>query len=477
VSLPSPSTLRFGAVSSLPATGLATAGVAGAALVTGIAFGAALPLEPVAASALLFAVPLAFGAPVAALALLLLLTVVVPFDAQNRMAFVGGEGVPGLLVVDLLLLLGLLRVAVLVATGRLRAGPPLMLAAALGLVVAALLLEGLAGGADLSDAGHEARRLGMGVGAFIIAWPLLEDNGSRRRLWGLLLALGSALGAWGLAQWLLAVDFTAGADVGVRPGVDETSAGRGQLQGGLYAFPVAVTLSFAALVSGRIRSPAARWLVVAVLLANGVCLVLTYERTFWAAAAIACLVVALRSGPRARRAALGWVAIGAATLLAALMVLGESRTATERLLSVAAYSADESLDYRKTESRSVAHAIAARPLTGWGLGASITWGEDGVFATQTTPFSHNGYLWLAWKMGVPAALALIAVIVIAVFRAGLPSDDGWLRTLRMGSQAALLALLLVGLTFPPFNAFGITAAMGVMVALCLVRPPAKASPP
>ena len=286
------------------------------------------------------------------------------------------------------------------------------------------------------------------------------------------MVLGLCLGAWGLAQWLFAIDFTAGADVGIRPGVEETSGGRGSLQGGLYGYPVAVTFAFAALVSGWMRSLEARCLVALVLLLNAVCLLLTYERTFWAAAVVGCLVVALRSGPAARRAAPAWMAAGAVVVLTALMLLGETRTATERLFSVTEYSSHDSFESRQVESRAVSAAISERPLTGSGLGATITWGKEGVFRTETTPFSHNGYLWLAWKVGLPLAALLVGVLLMAALRPAPRGDDGWLRTLRVSSQASLLALLVIGLTFPPFNAFGITAAMGVMVAACLVRPKA-----
>lgn len=455
-----------GAVTPDPRTRLPAAALVGLVVLTAVAFGAALPEQPLAALALVALVPLAFGAPVASLGLLLLTTAVIPFDVQNRLAFVGGEDVPGLLLVDLLVLVGLCRVALLLWTGKLRVETPLLVAGALALVLAGLLVEGVIGGADLSEAGHEARRLGMGVAGFILAWPILGRQSLRRPLYGLLLALGVVLGVWGLAQWFFSVDFTAGADVGVRPGVDLTSGGRGQLQGGLYAFPVAVTLAFTALVSGRIRSVGLRFLLAAILLLNGLCLLLTYERTFWVATTVACLLAALRSGPEARRAALGWAAVGAVTLLVTLGALGELRTAAERLTSVTEYGTDQSLEYREVETRNVARAIADRPLTGSGLGATITWGKEGVFGEQTTPFSHNGYLWLAWKMGLPAAILLVLLIGSAVVRSG-PVDDEWLRMLRIGSQASLLALLLIGVTFPPFNAFGITAVMGVLAAACL----------
>jgi hypothetical protein len=432
-----------------------------------VGFGVLLPRWPLQAVALVVLLPLAFAAPVASLGLLLSLTLIVPFDLQNEHAFIGGEGVPGLLIVDLLLLLGLIRVGALLARGKLRAETPLLVALALGAVLALLLAEGIARGADVSDAGHEARRLALGVGTFVLAWPILLDQGARRRLYGVLMTLGLALGLWGLAQWLLGVEFTAGADVGIRPGVEGTVSARGSLQGGLYAFPVAVTLAFAAVVSGRIRSPDIRWLVIGVLLLNGLCLLLTYERTFWAATVVACAVVALRSGPAARRAALRWGAVGAVVLVALLTVLGETQTAVQRLVTVVDYGTDQSLEYRKVETRNVLDAIAARPVTGSGLGATITWGKQGVFGTQTTPFSHNGYAWLAWKLGLPVAILLLVLIGWIALRRAPPLREKELLALRAGSQAALLALLLIGATFPPFNAFGITAAMGLLAAVAL----------
>jgi O-antigen ligase len=445
---------------------VALVGVAGLAA---IAFGTVLAENPFAAIVLLVLVPLAFGAPVASLGVLLFVTLLVPFDIQNKLSVLGRLDSPGLLVIDVLLLLGLCRVGMLLVTRRLRMPPPLLLAGALGLILAVALIEGIAIGYDLREAGHEARRVVLGVGAFILAWPILGDEAARQRLYWVLLLLGLAVGLSGLAQWLVDFDLVAAGDAGVRPGVDLTSAGRGQLQGGLYAFPAAATLSFAALVSQRIRSAEARWLLGAILVLNLVCLVLTYERTFWAATAVGCLVVAVKSGREARRTAVRWGAIGTVALLVALAALGQVRTAAERLVSVTQYRTDESFTHRTLETETVIEAISERPLTGSGFGDTITWGKEGVFSTLTTPYAHNGYLWLAWKLGIPAACLVVLAVGAAVLRRGPAPKDEWLATLRTGSQAALLGLLLVNVTFPAFNTLSITAAMGLLVAIC-VRP-------
>jgi hypothetical protein len=282
-----------------------------------------------------------------------------------------------------------------------------------------------------------------------------------------LAALGLALGAWGLAQWLFDLHYATGGDVGVRPGVDQTSGGIGQLQGGLYGYPVAVIFAFAALVSRQVRSQKARWLLGTILVLNAVSLLLTYERTLWAASLAGCMVALLKSGAPARRVVARWAPAGVVVLLACLIALGEARTAAERLVSVTRYRSDQAVEYRAVETKNVIREIKERPLTGSGLGTTITWGDDRVFATQTTPFAHNGYLWLAWKTGIPAAVLFAVAILLVAMSRGPPHDDRRLTTLRTGGQAALFALLIINVTFPAFNALGITAVIGVLAAVCL----------
>ncbi|MFD7319692.1 O-antigen ligase family protein [Streptomyces sp. NPDC059875] len=443
-------------------------GTACVAVLTALVFGALLPSAPLAAVAAIVVIPLALWAPVAALSTLLALTVLVPFSVQDQFSVIGGSGRPGLLLADVLLVLGLCRVGWLILSRRLRIDAPLLAAAAVALVLTGALAWGIANGAAVSEAGHEARRVMLGVGAFVLAWPVVRDEAARRRLEKALIGLGLALGAWGLLQWGFSISYTSAADIGVRHGVDLTSSGRGSLQGGLYAYPVAVALAWAALVSGRVRSSPVRWLLAAIVCLNALCAWLTYERTFWVAAAVACAVVLMMSGAHARRIAARWVPIGAVSLLVGLFVLapGEVRTAVERLLSVTRLEVDKSYEYRVIESQIVGEEIRSRPLTGSGFGATITWGKDDTFNTLTTPFVHNGYLWLAWKIGIPAAAFLVLVIAAAVARRGPPGEEWRWHTLRIGSRAALLALLLVSVTFPAFDALGVTAVMGLLVAVC-----------
>jgi hypothetical protein len=441
-------------------------GIIAAACALALAFGALVAVAPRTAVLTLVVVPLAFLAPFASLSVLIAVTVLVPFEIQDSFSVIGGREQPGLLVVDAVMIVSLIRLAWLVVRRKLTIDGALLAGLAMAAVCAAALALGIALGADVSEAGHEARRGVLGVATFLIAWPQLQNRRNRRRLGGLFLAVGIALGLWGLYQWIFSVGFT-WSDVGVRPGVDQTSTGRGQLKGGMAAYPVAVILAWSTLVSGHVRRGVVKWLLVLVILLNGVCLVLGYERTMWATTAGACLLLVLAAGPAARRMALrsALVALSVAVVLAAAAP-SEARAAIERLMSVARYSTDDSYIYRVVESHNVIGLIAQRPITGSGFGATFTWGVEDEFGTVTTPYVHNGYLWLAWKIGIPATVFLVVLLCGALFRRSPAGENNYWRAMRRGSRAALLALLLISAMFSAFNILGVTALTGLLVAIC-----------
>jgi O-antigen/teichoic acid export membrane protein len=414
-------------------------------------------------------IALAFALPVTHLVLLLVITAIVPFDVQNAGAFGAGPGSPGLFVSDVLLAGGLVRALLVLLDERLERRSRWLLALALAALGAAILqaLHGVRGGAAAGTAGTELRVL-LGFGAAVIALPLLRDPASRGRLFTGLAWVGLAVGVWGMVQWLVDLPFTAAQDAGVRAGVRFTTEGRGQIQGGLFAFPVAVVMGAAALLSHELRSRRARALLVAVVALNAAGLLLTYERTFWVATLLGLAFVALRATPAQRRRVL---VVGPPVLAAGLAALAfgaprEWTAAKQRALSLGQYGSDLSVRFRLTETRNVMGAIEAHPLAGSGLGATILWGRpyEGVRPAEES-FAHDGYLWLAWKLGLPAAVLLLLLVGAAVLSRGPPATTT-AGAVRLGAQAGLLLLLVASVTFPAFATLGITAVMGVMVALC-----------
>jgi O-antigen ligase len=413
---------------------------------------------------------IAFRAPVANLILLLLLTGLVPYDVQNRFGVGGGVNSPGLLLSDLFLLAGLAW-ALPVLSGKTldrRSYVYSVLVAIFLAVVALQFLHGLHAGLNRSRVGEEARVL-LGFGAFLIAVPLLTDPRARRRLLVALGFLAFALGAWGMIQWFGHLSY--GVGVGVRAGVSLTTTGTGQLQGGEYAFPAVVVICCAVLIVGGVRSARVRAALVATTLLNAAACLVTFERTFWLDALVGVFLVILRANSVQRFKALlitPLVAIAAVGVLA-VVAPRDLTTAQQRLLSLGQYSNDKSVHYRVVESSFVLQQIRAHPFAGSGLAATIFWGQPwNQVPPRSSPFAHDGYLWLAWKLGIPGAALLLLLLGAAMFLRGPPGESDLDRAVRIGAQGALAGLLLATITFPSVSNLSITPAMGVLLALAVV---------
>jgi O-antigen ligase len=448
---------------------IATGACAGLAAV-----GIALAAEPKLTLGLIVAGGLALlvaRAPLASLLLLLFLTCVVPYGIQNRLGVGGGVRAPGLLLSDLLLIAGMARAVFTLALHPVerRIGTVAVSVVLFVGVVALQFVHGVASGHDVSRAGQECRVL-LGFGTFLITASLVGDAAARRTLLKGLVASGILLGLWGMLQWFGHLSFGAAGDVGVRTGVRLTSGGSGQLQGGEYGFPVVVVACTAVLLNGGARTALARaalWLAIAL---NALSCLVTFERTFWLSTILGLVYVILRApAPRRLKAILaGPFAVVLAIVLLGAVAPATLTTARERVLSLGQYSTDDSVRYRVVESELVLAQVRAHPLAGSGLAAEIFWGQPWAqVPAKSYAFTHNGYLWLAWKLGIPAAVLLVLVIGCAVLLRAPPGDDVLSTGVRRGAQAGLLGLLLATITFPSFNILSITPAMGVLIALAI----------
>jgi hypothetical protein len=430
------------------------------------------PGMAVGLTALLLVTLLAFRAPVAHLVILLALTAIVPYSIQNRYS-PGGAGSVGLLPSDVFLLTGFLRVALVLPQMRLDRRRLTVVGLVLLFVAFTFfqVFQGTRAGESLSNIGVDFRALAGGFASALIAMTVLAEPGAPRRLMKGLLVLGILLGIWGVAQWVLQVPFSAAEDFGVRKGVSLTSSGRGQIQGGLFSFPVAVILASAALASGRVRRGLDRNLVLLALGLNAVSLLLTFERTFWVVTAVGVLLVALRSGRAHRARALMWIAVTTSSGLLTLSAVspGTLQTAGQRLFSIGSYHTDNSVRYRTVESGFVIDKIRERPWLGSGLGDTIYWGQPW---TQTRPaaqsYTHVGYLWLAWREGILGAAVLLTLLALAALWPGRAAGGGLVAALRVGCQSSLIALLIANLTFPAFQGTQITYVMGFLIAYAAI---------
>lgn len=455
-----------------PRTWLVAMLAPGAATLVGV-LAAVHPSYAVGVAAVAIVMLLAFATPVAHLTILVVLTTIVPTTVENLYHLGGaGAGNGGLQASDVFLLTGLLRVAMLLP--QLRLTRRQIVVVSLVVVWCACTVfaawQGLRAGAGLPEVGAEFRALFGGLAFALIVMCVLEDRGSHRRMMSALVCLGLALGLWGIAQWTLGLGFSS--SFGVRAGVSLTSDGIGQLQGGLFAFPIAVTLAAGALASGLLRGWRERGAVIAVLVLNVISLLLTFERTFWVATAAAVLLVVLRAAPARRTRALLTIAVSVVIGLSVLAAVSPAtlRTAEQRLISIGQYQTDNSVRYREVESEFVLAKIRAKPLLGWGLGDTIYWGQPWQqVPPSAAPYSHIGYLWVAWKEGLLGGGVLLVLLLLSALWPGRARDGGLLGAIKIASQASIVALLIVNFTFPVFNQ-GSQAAyvVGLMIALCAV---------
>ena len=412
------------------------------------------------------AVLFAFRAPVAHLLGLIALTAIVPLDVQARFGSGGSVAAAGILPSDVLLLAGLARTLVVLPRQPLSRGASVAAGLTVIFLIAATLqlLHALALGRPISGVGGEFRAL-LGFGALVVALPILADAAARRRLLAGLAWLGLGLGLWGIVQFALHLRFM---DVGVPidPGSFQT-AGRVV---GLFAFPVAATLALAVLTGGEARSVGVRTLLAGVVITNLLAVVLTFERTFLLVTLIGFGLVFVRgtSGQRTRLALWTPVALVLTGLVFALLAPAALSAYGDRLLSVTSVKTDPAVHYRVVESRLVAHEVLSRPIVGSALGATILIGRPGTnVAPAPRRHAENGYLWLAWKVGIPAALAMCALLALAMAAPRRRWEEPAGAVLRRGCQAALAAVAIASFSFPSFNQTGITALMGVLAAACV----------
>jgi O-antigen/teichoic acid export membrane protein len=428
--------------------------------------------EPHAAAAVVavgLAGVMAFRAPVAHLLALVALTAIVPLAVQARFGSGGSIESAGVLPSDVLLLTGLARALLVLPHQPLRrlSSVVAVLTAVFLLASGLQLLHGVALGRLISGTGGEFRAL-LGFGALLVALPVLANPTQRRRLLGGLTWLALALGVWGIVQFAAHLRFYE---------LDEPIASGSFLTAGrvigLFAFPVAAIVAAAVLTGPPRRRHGARALLYGVVMANSAAVVLTFERTFVLVTLVGFGLVFLRAVARQRIRLVLTVPAALACTALALAVAAPAATSAywARLSSISTARSDPAVVYRVEESRLVAEQIRERPLDGSALGATILIGRPGTNrAPVPRRHAENGYLWLAWKVGIPAALLMCALLALAVVAPRPRQEDDSGVVLRRGCQAALAAVSIASLTFASFNQIGITVVMGVLAAFCVSGP-------
>lgn len=199
--------------------------------------------------------------------------------------------------------------------------------------------------------------------------------------------------------------------------------------------------------------------------------ILSFYRTTWLAALVALFIMGILLGKRF------WKRItmygGIALLLAgsgyflffqetiSLDVLANS--VTSRFTSIKNYGSDLSLLNRQAETAATLEAASTSPIVGTGLATEITYKNLIRLISVTTSWTHNGYAWLIFHLGILGLLLMLSAY-IAFIRLGLrvlsrlrirpglsPSDRFRRRTLAATGVAVLVATLIVSFTINQFH--------------------------
>jgi hypothetical protein len=442
--------------------------VTGAAAVALLAGGlaAAKPTYAIALIVLGAATVAAFRAPVAHLTALVLLTAVVPLGVQAAYGSGGSVQAAGVLPSDVLLITGLIRAVVVLRNLRMgrRATAAALLACMVLALVALQLLHALWLGRPVTGTGAEARALVGFVGTVLIALPIVHDPAARRRLLWALLAVGLVQGLWGIAQFAFQIQFNVPTDLG---GSSTDSFGTAGRVVGMYGFPVAAVLSLSALSSGAVRSAGARLALAACALLNSIAVVTTFERTFFIALTAGILAL-LALGTAHQRVRLVLIGPPVAAITVALLSTVNPplvQATAGRLESLASYRSDPSVNYRIYENRLVKNQISQHPVIGSGFGAAIEIGRPGTAVPiKSRTYAENGYLWSAWKLGIPGALLLWTLLALPIAWRPRAARPG-LRSVVTGARAALVGLVFATYAFPTFNQLEIAPIIGILIAL------------
>lgn len=220
-----------------------------------------------------------------------------------------------------------------------------------------------------------------------------------------LLVIAQLIAVGLVAQHLTGIDFLGGSRVEALITVDQTSDVTRTTSSGIFLVVFAILYLIARWLSGRLALPWAALLVMPLVAG----LLVTFGRAVWFAALVGALVVAASMGWRvfARFLVLGSVLAG--VLFAVLWTVRPhtAEAVIDRALSVRReVSTGSSFEWRVIETQYALKNIAGSPLIGIGLGGFNHPSFHVRMDDNLRRYVHNGYLYLAVKLGVGAVVLL-----------------------------------------------------------------------
>jgi O-antigen ligase len=314
----------------------------------------------------------------------------------------------------------------------------------------------------------------------LLIFPIVSCVRDMRQL---RLGIAIALGASVLASLKVIFDY-----VGGGASSSAFTDGGTRVLGTAFQYPMAGTI-WALVLFMFTRSEKLRLVLLGVATIDLTAVFFTQQRGAWIAllGSLVCLFVL---SPDSRRRQLMLASTGLFVAAAVSLVAINSSSASgnqsvleagvQRFLSTGQYDRDVSAGHRFAEWRAAREQIEENPITGIGVGSSITYWSPMYSETRETYggsrsefYIHNSYVWFALKLGLPALLAFLALLVIA-FAHGVGgyrrARDPDVRLLLTGALTTLVALLILSLSGPHLNLDAATPLVAGTIAVIAVAP-------
>ncbi len=307
-------------------------------------------------------------------------------------------------------------------------------------------------------------RASMGYLTFFVVTNLLRKERQLRILLRGMLLLATLVAVAMIAQYAL------GTTVSILPGRVETLSTAGTVSYGVIrvlppgqSLVLVASISLAVLLIQSRNAPQHPfgWLQLGTI---GLSVVLTFNRSFWVACALALLLVGFLVSARDKVRYLQsafWTILTGTLVIGSLLVLRV--TAAEQLINgamirisslVSGDTVNEaSLRYRYIEDGYAYPQIASHPFVGLGLGADYRPLDSRIDRSGPglTYYIHNGHLWVMLKAGLTGYFFFMWFLLLFVKRAvqnWQKIPDLFLRGMVLSSAVAVIGVLVASLVNP-----------------------------
>jgi len=180
-------------------------------------------------------------------------------------------------------------------------------------------------------------------------------------------------------------------------------------------------------------------------------LVTSFSRTYWIILIIEMLIVVFYLSGRQRIKLMAFAFITSLVILVSLLYIFEDKSKImvqlleRRLTSAGKGTSDISIQARFAEYEQEFKGIMEYPMAGQGLSKKITYWNTLESYTSRVQYIHNGYIYVAYKMGIPAFFVFFFPFIYYLVKGeklARKESDVFFRILTLGSYLAILMILI-----------------------------------